>query len=878
MMTATAMAATPYDRAAGWLAQCMDQYHSNVFVYADASCAGNHFSARGKMGDAANVLTMNEACTNHPFSGLTCIEAKFLANGSNWGGWYFMNGVLLGSETSPRENWGTYAHSGVNLQGAPRLKFRAKGRNGGERVEFFVGNVGRNEAGNPIASYPDSSSKATTGFITLSTVWEEHTIDLAGRDLSYVLGGFGWVTSANSNGGHDVTFYLDDIRYELPRLDQPRFLLSYQTIGSTNAFDLVMRNVAYVYDNAVACMAFLANGQTNRALLIADALVYALDHDRYYSDGRLRNAYQAGDLMLPPGWFPNGKTNTVRMPGWYDPISGQWLEDRTQVGTSAGNQAWAMLALLYCYEATGRTNSNYLAAAMRMGEWLETNCRDSRGAGGYTGGVDGWEPTPSRLTYKSTEHNTDILAAFSWLFGITADDKWSTRATYARAFLQTMYDSSNGRYWTGTQDDGVATNTNTVPLDVQFWVPLAMGVDGVANWRGTYYAESRMRVGGGYDFNEDCDGVWREGTGIAADGFLYAGQPAKQQAILAYLVSCQDASGGFHAADHDGLTTGFTLSDGNPWLYYHRLHVAPAAWFLIASSRLNPFSGKSGWQTEWNYTTNNSAISISGYTGFGGAVAVPSRINGLPVTDIGTYAFFNCSSLTSVTIPSNVTSVGDLAFGWCSRLTSIVVDPQNSVYCSVAGVLFDKNQTTLIQCPGGKAGNYAVPSGVTNIASSALNGCTSLTSVTIPASVTRIGNYAFDWCISLTGIYFHGNAPSVGSDVIAGDDNASAYYLAGTTGWGSTFGGRPTAQWNILRFARTQSLQMSGAGWGDAGLWNCGFARWDASTSGYGWFSLSYPLQYNAGNGGNYYGLVVNDQALGRFVEVIWLWDDDLNQ
>ena len=179
MMTATAMAATPYDRAAGWLAQCMDQYHSNVFVYADASCAGNHFSARGKMGDAANVLTMNEACTNHPFSGLTCIEAKFLANGSNWGGWYFMNGVLLGSETSPRENWGTYAHSGVNLQGAPRLKSRAKGRNGGERVEFFVGNVGRNEAGNPIASYPDSSSKATTGFITLSTVWEEHTIDLA---------------------------------------------------------------------------------------------------------------------------------------------------------------------------------------------------------------------------------------------------------------------------------------------------------------------------------------------------------------------------------------------------------------------------------------------------------------------------------------------------------------------------------------------------------------------------------------------------------------------------------------------------------------------------------------------------------------------------
>ena len=82
---------------------------------------------------------------------------------------------------------------------------------------------------------------------------------------------------------------------------------------------------------------------------------------------------------------------------------------------------------------------------------------------------------------------------------------------------------------------------------------------------------------------------------------------------------------------------------------------------------------------------------------------------------------------------------------------------------------------------------------------------------------------------------------------------------------------------HTLLFSRTQSLTMSGAGWGDAGLFNCGLGQWDASTSGYGTFSLSYPLQYNADNGGGYYGLVVNDRTLGRFVEVVWLWDDDLN-
>ena len=70
-------------------------------------------------------------------------------------------------------------------------------------------------------------------------------------------------------------------------------------------------------------------------------------------------------------------------------------------------------------------------------------------------------------------------------------------------------------------------------------------------------------------------------------------------------------------------------------------------------------------QVPFNYTTNNGTITITGYTGPGGAVTIPDTINGLPVTSIGDYAFCNCTSLTSVTIPNSVTSIGDEAFSYC---------------------------------------------------------------------------------------------------------------------------------------------------------------------------------------------------------------------
>src|SRR5258708_15303861 len=67
-------------------------------------------------------------------------------------------------------------------------------------------------------------------------------------------------------------------------------------------------------------------------------------------------------------------------------------------------------------------------------------------------------------------------------------------------------------------------------------------------------------------------------------------------------------------------------------------------------------------QAQFNYTTNNGTITITGYTGPGGAVVIPETINGLPVTRIGDYAFYLKTSLTNLTIRNSVTSVGYGAF------------------------------------------------------------------------------------------------------------------------------------------------------------------------------------------------------------------------
>ena len=84
---------------------------------------------------------------------------------------------------------------------------------------------------------------------------------------------------------------------------------------------------------------------------------------------------------------------------------------------------------------------------------------------------------------------------------------------------------------------------------------------------------------------------------------------------------------------------------------------------------------------------------------------------------------------------------------------------------------------------------------VASIGNAAFVSCINLNRVWIPASVTNIATAAFSGCSSLAEVYFLGDAPGVDSTSFAGDSNATVYYLPGTIGWTSDFGGRPTALW-----------------------------------------------------------------------------------
>ncbi|MDR2584680.1 MAG: leucine-rich repeat domain-containing protein [Prevotellaceae bacterium] len=172
---------------------------------------------------------------------------------------------------------------------------------------------------------------------------------------------------------------------------------------------------------------------------------------------------------------------------------------------------------------------------------------------------------------------------------------------------------------------------------------------------------------------------------------------------------------------------------------------------------------------------SNSVRKIGRDTFYGCSGLISITIPNL-VTEIGPSAFLNCYRLTSITIPdsvikidrfafkgcnlssisipASVTEIESFAFDECINLTTITVHPNNQVYTSIDGVLFDKAKRVLVQYPiGRKEECYVIPDSVTIIGAGTFSNCYRLTSVTIPDSVIEIEFYAFLNCACLPTLY-----------------------------------------------------------------------------------------------------------------------------
>ena len=147
--------------------------------------------------------------------------------------------------------------------------------------------------------------------------------------------------------------------------------------------------------------------------------------------------------------------------------------------------------------------------------------------------------------------------------------------------------------------------------------------------------------------------------------------------------------------------------------------------------------------------------------------------------NIGRYAFYGCSRLTSLNLPDGITSIGGGAFDGCSGLTSLnlpdgITEIGDDAFCGCSG-LTSLNLPASITEIGNEAfwgcsglTSLNLPAGITKIGYRAFCGCSGLTSLNLPAGITTIGDFTFDDCSGLTSLNLPATITKIGQNAFHG--------------------------------------------------------------------------------------------------------------
>lgn len=180
---------------------------------------------------------------------------------------------------------------------------------------------------------------------------------------------------------------------------------------------------------------------------------------------------------------------------------------------------------------------------------------------------------------------------------------------------------------------------------------------------------------------------------------------------------------------------------------------------------------------DFQYSIEDSTITITGYVGFDPTVTVPETINGIPVThifSIGHSAYWagpEGALINRIDIPKPVVAIRPGAFGACTTLTSIHVDPANEFYQSHDGILYDKSLQQLVCYPIDRAGDqFVIPDGVTQLADYAFLRCKNVQKVTIPGTIRQLGKGIFAACLQLDEIVLSEGIMQISDHVFTGSD------------------------------------------------------------------------------------------------------------